>query len=141
MECPNCNKTYDDEFNFCPWCGEEKIIQSEKEINIENSLEYFKKENKKMEEEFKNIIDVLNSLQENIKEYEEGNVDIEEKLKVSSSKIICPHCGSAVFISDYDRGEEVCARCGLVLKEHLLDMGKPWLYTNEKNSKEHLRFY
>lgn len=24
MECPNCNKTYDDDFKFCPYCGEEK---------------------------------------------------------------------------------------------------------------------
>ncbi len=24
MECPNCNKTYDDEFKFCPYCGEKK---------------------------------------------------------------------------------------------------------------------
>ena len=24
MECPNCNKTYDDEFRFCPYCGEKK---------------------------------------------------------------------------------------------------------------------
>ena len=22
MECPNCNKNYDDEFRFCPFCGE-----------------------------------------------------------------------------------------------------------------------
>ena len=24
MECPKCNKTYDDDFKFCPYCGEEK---------------------------------------------------------------------------------------------------------------------
>ena len=24
VECPNCNKTYDDEFRFCPFCGEKK---------------------------------------------------------------------------------------------------------------------
>lgn len=24
MKCPNCNKTYDEEFKFCPYCGEEK---------------------------------------------------------------------------------------------------------------------
>lgn len=24
MECPNCNKTYDDDFKFCPYCGEKK---------------------------------------------------------------------------------------------------------------------
>ena len=24
MECPNCNKIYDDDFKFCPYCGEEK---------------------------------------------------------------------------------------------------------------------
>lgn len=24
MECPNCNKIYDDDFKFCPYCGEKK---------------------------------------------------------------------------------------------------------------------
>lgn len=24
MKCPNCNKTYDDNFRFCPYCGEKK---------------------------------------------------------------------------------------------------------------------
>ena len=24
MNCPNCNKIYDDDFKFCPYCGEEK---------------------------------------------------------------------------------------------------------------------
>lgn len=24
MECPNCNRTYDEDFKFCPFCGEEK---------------------------------------------------------------------------------------------------------------------
>ncbi|WP_295594309.1 zinc ribbon domain-containing protein [uncultured Methanobrevibacter sp.] len=24
MECPKCNRTYEDDFKFCPYCGEEK---------------------------------------------------------------------------------------------------------------------
>ena len=24
MECPKCNKTYDEDYKFCPYCGEEK---------------------------------------------------------------------------------------------------------------------
>ena len=24
MECRRCNRTYDDDFKFCPYCGEEK---------------------------------------------------------------------------------------------------------------------
>ena len=24
VECPNCNRNYDDEFKFCPYCGEKK---------------------------------------------------------------------------------------------------------------------
>ena len=182
MECPNCKKTYDEKFNFCPWCGSEKP-----EINYDEDLESFERENKILDDEttvfekqFRNIEEELNILQEDIKNYEQwvNNNDeletidsyvlkkgkdyddnelkvlyedvfekegydysIKEESYVSSSDIRCPNCGSRKFLSDYDRGEVVCTRCGLLVNEHLLDMGRPWMYTNEKNSREHLKFY
>ena len=142
MECPFCKKLYDDEFNFCPWCGSEKP-----EINYDEDLESFEKENEILEEEivifekeFKNIEEELKALQEDIISFEEGG-DEEEELEISTSEIKCPHCGSKKFLYDYERGEVVCTRCGLLINEHLLDMGRPWMYTNEKNSREHLKFY
>lgn len=143
MECPFCKKIYDDEFNFCPWCGSEKP-----EINYNEDVVSFEKENEILDEEtviyekeFKNIEEELNALQEDIKNYEDESNDFDEGLEIPSSEIRCPHCGSRKFLSDYERGEVVCTRCGLLLNEHLLDMGRPWMYTNEKNSREHLKFY
>ena len=175
MECPFCKKIYDDEFNFCPWCGNEKP-------EISYDVESFESENKILEEDtivfekqFRDIEEELNILQEDIKNYEKLEIEnnkilssesvynkenyTEEELETiysnvfdeengyfyeklqSSSDIRCPNCGSKKFLSDYDRGEVVCTRCGLLVNEHLLDMGRPWMFTNEKNSREHLKFY
>ena len=38
----------------------------------------------------------------------------------------CPECGSNDFIEDETRGELRCARCGLVVKEHMIDRGQEW---------------
>lgn len=39
---------------------------------------------------------------------------------------VCPNCGSRRVVRDYERGEQVCADCGLVIAEHLIDMGAEW---------------
>jgi transcription initiation factor TFIIB len=39
----------------------------------------------------------------------------------------CPECGSDHLVRDYDRGEVVCAACGLVLAERAIDHGPEWL--------------
>jgi len=36
----------------------------------------------------------------------------------------CPECGSAHLVRDYDRGENVCEECGLVLDENIIDHGR-----------------
>ncbi len=38
----------------------------------------------------------------------------------------CPDCGGTTFIEDASRGELVCAKCGLVLKEEMIDTGQEW---------------
>lgn len=35
----------------------------------------------------------------------------------------CPLCGSSSFTASPERGEVACARCGLVVEEHLIDLG------------------
>lgn len=40
---------------------------------------------------------------------------------------VCPECGSAHLVRDYDRGEVVCAACGLVLMECAIDDGPEWV--------------
>ena len=43
-----------------------------------------------------------------------------------SKQTVCPECGSEELIGDYERAEVVCARCGLVIDENLVDMGPEW---------------
>ena len=40
---------------------------------------------------------------------------------------ICPECGSDHLVRDYERGEVVCAACGLVLAERAIDQRPEWL--------------
>ena len=130
MECPICKKDYDEEFYYCPWCGSE---------NPKNSLEIIE-EDTLIEEEFKNIEEELKALEEDAIRFEKERAK-EEELETPNSDFNCTHCGSGKFIYDYERGEVVCARCGLVVYDRLLDVGAPWLYTHEKTSREHLKFY
>ena len=49
----------------------------------------------------------------------------------------CPKCGGENLIKDYDTGEEVCSRCGLVVSDDIIDTGPEWrAFTSaEKNSR------
>lgn len=38
----------------------------------------------------------------------------------------CPECRGTSFIEDASRGEVVCVKCGLVLKEEMIDTGQEW---------------
>ncbi len=48
------------------------------------------------------------------------------KLKSPQGSVVCPNCGSRRVVRDYERAEQVCADCGLVLAEYLIDMGAEW---------------
>ncbi|ASJ00384.1 transcription initiation factor IIB [Thermococcus gorgonarius] len=39
---------------------------------------------------------------------------------------VCPVCGSTEFIYDPSRGEIVCAKCGYVIEENVVDEGPEW---------------
>ncbi len=39
---------------------------------------------------------------------------------------VCPKCGSTELVYDPERGEIVCARCGYVVEENIVDMGPEW---------------
>ena len=48
----------------------------------------------------------------------------------------CPECGSDQLIGDYERAEVVCANCGLVIDENLVDMGPEWrAFDHEQRDK------
>ena len=58
------------------------------------------------------------------------NVSEKERMihdvSVTEKQTRCPECGSEDLIGDYERAEVVCANCGLVIDENLVDMGPEW---------------
>ncbi len=38
----------------------------------------------------------------------------------------CPECGSTKIIRDESKGELICQKCGLIVSEELVDLGKEW---------------
>ncbi len=38
----------------------------------------------------------------------------------------CPECGSTYFYTDPEMGERVCAKCGLVVEQDLIDVSQEW---------------
>ncbi len=48
------------------------------------------------------------------------------KVEKTEGGLVCPECGSRSFIEDARRGELVCAKCGLVLEEGLIDLSQEW---------------
>jgi transcription initiation factor TFIIB len=56
---------------------------------------------------------------------------------LSNNNEKCPKCGEQNLIRDYDTGEVVCSRCGLVISDDNIDTGPEWrAFTNaEKDSR------
>lgn len=46
--------------------------------------------------------------------------------KVSQRGRVCPDCGGTRFTEDSTRGEIVCAKCGLVMQQDIIDTGQEW---------------
>lgn len=43
-----------------------------------------------------------------------------------AAKKACPECGSAKLVRDYERAELVCAGCGYIIHDKIMDMGPEW---------------
>jgi transcription initiation factor TFIIB len=50
---------------------------------------------------------------------------VKKKAKMRKG-LVCPECGGTQFIEDPVRGEKICANCGLVLQEEIVDVGQEW---------------
>jgi uncharacterized Zn finger protein (UPF0148 family) len=46
----------------------------------------------------------------------------------------CPVCGG-LLVTDMQRGEVVCAQCGLVVAESTVDVGPEWRVFNEREKR------
>src|SRR3972149_6720079 len=57
-----------------------------------------------------------------------------QKVEIRKRKIDkCIECSSASLIHDYDTGETICANCGLILHEQMIDKGPEWrAFTQEE---------
>ena len=44
----------------------------------------------------------------------------------SEKQKACPECGSVRFVRDYEHAELVCAGCGFVIHDKIMDMGPEW---------------
>ena len=56
-----------------------------------------------------------------LEERREDGIGITENPKAS-----CPECGSLKVVRDNEKGELICAGCGLVLSDHRIDTGPEW---------------
>jgi len=57
---------------------------------------------------------------------------IKETGRISS----CPECRGENLIEDYDLGEIICRKCGLVLSEHAMDRGPEWRAFTKEEKEE-----
>ncbi|MFW9844139.1 MAG: TFIIB-type zinc ribbon-containing protein, partial [Candidatus Thorarchaeota archaeon] len=49
----------------------------------------------------------------------------------------CPECGGKEVVQDLEKGERICASCGLVVSEHRIDTGPEWraFTSDEKDAR------
>ncbi|HIQ49899.1 MAG TPA: transcription initiation factor IIB [Nanoarchaeota archaeon] len=53
--------------------------------------------------------------------------------------VVCPECGYHRFFEDPVRGEKICARCGLVLDEAMVDFSQEWRAFDEEQKLRRAR--
>jgi transcription initiation factor TFIIB len=61
----------------------------------------------------------------------------EEVETFSTQNVSCPDCGSVEIVRDNEKGEIICAKCGLVLSDHRIDSGPEWraFTSDERDSR------
>jgi transcription initiation factor TFIIB len=54
-----------------------------------------------------------------------------------TSGFTCPECGGREVVQDLEKGERICATCGLVVSEHRIDTGPEWraFTSDEKDAR------
>ncbi|MDH4214441.1 MAG: transcription initiation factor IIB [Candidatus Thorarchaeota archaeon] len=50
----------------------------------------------------------------------------EELGTIGTQNVSCPECGGVEVVRDNEKGELICAKCGLVLSDHRIDSGPEW---------------
>ena len=55
---------------------------------------------------------------------------------INLNKSMCPECLSESSITDYDRAEIICKKCGLILDDCLIDYSTKFNYSNNSDIKK-----
>ncbi len=66
-----------------------------------------------------------------------ANTKSVEKKRKGSAEFTCPECGGHDVVQDLEKGEKICAACGLVVSDHRIDKGPDWraFTTEERNAR------
>lgn len=100
-------------------------LMSNSDLDVEEIIKIDTTDSDEIERE----LDELNG----ISEKEQMKEDVAEMEK---RETICPECGSTKLINDHERGEVVCASCGLVIDDNIVDMGPEWrAFDHEQRDK------
>jgi len=62
-----------------------------------------------------------------------------ESVNPKDNASTCPNCGGSTLISDRETGETVCASCGFVITENIMDLGPEYRVFNFQESKDRRR--
>ncbi len=67
-------------------------------------------------------------------------INVDEKKKKGIEDITkCPECSSTQLIRDYERGELICNKCGLVIDDSYIDQGPEWRAFDSEQSDSRSR--
>ncbi len=66
-------------------------------------------------------------------------INTDEKKKGIDEITKCPECGSTQLIRDYERGELICNKCGLVIDDSYIDQGPEWRAFDSEQSDSRSR--
>jgi transcription initiation factor TFIIB len=60
-----------------------------------------------------------------------------ERSSKGDTGFTCPECGGKEVVQDLEKGERICASCGLVVSEHRIDSGPEWraFTSDEKDAR------
>ncbi|MDF1541224.1 MAG: transcription initiation factor IIB, partial [Candidatus Thorarchaeota archaeon] len=54
------------------------------------------------------------------------NQERKKRKAADTTEFTCPECGGKDVVQDQEKGERICATCGLVLSDHRIDTGPEW---------------
>lgn len=67
-----------------------------------------------------------------------NNFDSKDKLdRLDNEKNYCSDCGGKTIVKDYQRGDYICAECGMIISDQIIDDSPEWRsYNAVDNAKK-----